>query len=916
MVSKPIFFILGALAACLWLVAEETPFARAVRDLAAPAFAVRQAARTALAEAGWEARRELEEATRHPDPEVADVARQLLAEMLPGVTRNTPESQRRLVIRYLAMTQAEEKRGLVRELLRERPAPYALLLDVLEWEKTPAAQVVIVQGMLDQTPAVLSSCLEAGDPALYERLLQWSVRLEMTAAIPRVAVYAWRNGKLETLRNQATNLLATNDRPYLRRLLAELHLLADAPEAALATAATLDDSAYRRELFARTGRWAELAAELAREMGQPTGPKLVQLAAAQRLAGQDKEAVATLARLAGEKRKPAGPDDDGDDDDDDEGGEVIWFDRQIGGMGGMFFEGNIDGMFAGAMMQQMVRQHPRGGRQVAAGAWTYLLAYGLETDALGELQRRKDVATASALLVQQYRYVEADRLLREALAATPSDLLLRVRRAGILQALGDPKAADPVRELLDACRRGEANMADEGVFLNVLEAMRLEGFQQEIAAVLPDLLGRFTGPREDLLQNVAQYLAPERSRLLNYWFWWEQLVRDNPGEAMADRAARVRDFLAGQLDAAETERILRLPLRPEVGLDKQMVGLQQVGLTCLYLGRQEEAIAACRLAVRMGNEAEEKPKPRLAQVRQVLGDVLLDCAQWTEAAEEHGALWLENRVLRSLLFHGLGLAWGGRREAAAEVVARALKLHDPASPGWLFLFLDPEEWPEANRELLLLTERVARAVPAEALPAARRLGDYELERRLARRQWYEAVVSPAGKTPGALLQINADLAFAECRARLATDGAAATLAAAKRISDAFPFDIDGAADTVEALDRAGFAPEADALTAHVLEREQAILDKLPDASQHLNGYAWMCARTGRNLEQGETCVRRALEQMPDNDAYLDTLAVILHRRGDLDGAVAAMRTCLRLKPNNHLYRRQLAAWLAEAERKP
>ncbi|MDX9981161.1 MAG: hypothetical protein RBU25_14135, partial [Lentisphaeria bacterium] len=840
---------------------------------------------------------------------VADVARQLLAEMLPGVTRDTPEPQRRLVVRYLALTQAEEKRGLVREMLRERPPPYALLLDVLEWEKTPAAQVVIVQGMLDQTPAVLSSCLEAGDPALYERLLQWSLRLEMTAAIPRVAVYAWRNGKLEALRAQAANLLATNDRPYLRRLLAELHLLADAPEAALATAATLDDSAYRQELFARTGRWAELAAELSREMGQPNGPKLIQLAAAQRLAGQDQEAVATLARLAGEKRKPAGPDGDDDDDDDDEGGDVIWLDQQIEGMGGRFHPGMIRPL-------QVPPLFSGGRRQVAAGAWTYLLAYGLVGDSLGELQRRKDAVTATALLVQQYRYVEADRLLREALAATPSDLLLRVRRAGILQALGDPKAADPVRELLDACRRGEPEMADDGVFLNVLDAMRLEGFQQEIAAVLPDLLGRFTGPREDLLQNVAQYLAPEHSRLLNYWFWWEQLVRDNPGEAMADRAARVRDFLAGQLDAAETERILRLPLRPEVGLDKQMVGLQQVGLTCLYLGRTEEAIAACRLAVRMGNEAEEKPKSRLAQVRRVLGDVLLDCAQWTEAAEEHGALWLENRVLRSLLFHGLGLAWGGRSEAAAEVFARVLKLHDPASPGWLFLFLDPEEFPEANRELLLLTERVARAVPAEALPAARRLGDAELERRLARRQWYEAVVSPAGKTPGALLQINADLAFAECRARLATDGAAATLAAAKRVSDAFPFDVDGAADTVEALDRAGFAPEADDLTAHVLAREQAILDKLPAASQHLNGYAWMCARTGRNLESGETYVRRALEQMPDNDAYLDTLAVILHRRGDLDGAVAAMRTCLRLKPHDHHYRWQLAKWLSEAERKP
>jgi Flp pilus assembly protein TadD len=56
--------------------------------------------------------------------------------------------------------------------------------------------------------------------------------------------------------------------------------------------------------------------------------------------------------------------------------------------------------------------------------------------------------------------------------------------------------------------------------------------------------------------------------------------------------------------------------------------------------------------------------------------------------------------------------------------------------------------------------------------------------------------------------------------------------------------------------------------------------------------------------------------MPENDAYLDTLAVVLHRRGDLDGAVAAMRTCLRLKPHDHHYRWQLAKWLSEAGVKP
>lgn len=898
---------LSILIACLLLlglgtVAEESPFSRSVRELGSPSFAVRQAARAALAEAGWEARRELEEARRHPDPEVADAARELLAEMLPGVTRDTPESQRRLVVRYVEAAADEQKRSLLRDLLAERPFPAALLLGMVEWERTVAAQAVIVQGMLDETPAFLGPLLEADNPALYERLLQWAVRLEMTAAIPRVAAYAWRNGRLESLREQAADLLATSGRPFLRRLLAELHLLAGAADAALETVATLEDSAYRQEFFARTGRWAELAAELAAD--RPNGPKLFQLAAAQRLAGQDELAAETLAgksELTGE----------GEDN-----MERVWHQHPMRG-GDMFFGGGMHVFPDHMPPRQMFLSSRRGRQATAAEGWRYALAYGLVGDTLAELRRLDQVLPEVDLLVMQSRYAEADRRLRDALAAanSPQAELLQVGRAGLRHALGDGTAEEAIRELLERCRRGEAFVASEPAFRGFLERVDQAGFPQPLAAFLPDLLGRYAALPQHFPQHLVRYLAPNRHRRVA-WFWWGWLARAEPNEALAIRAARLRDFLAGQLDAAETDAILQLALDPEAGLEQRLGNLQQVASTCLGLGRQEEALAVSRLALRLAEEAEERRAARVLQARTHLVHMLFAGAQWGEAAAESASAWREGRELSSLALHGLALAWTGERAGADEAVERALALADPASPALLLQLLDADGWPEANRELLTLADRVARAVPPEALPTARRLGDYELEWRLAQRQWYETVVSPVGKTPGHLLQVNADFAFAECRARLAADGAEATLLVAKRLSDAFPFDIDGAADTVEALERAGFQAEADELTAHLLEREQALLDKLPDAVQHLNGYAWMCARTGRNLERGESYVRRALERVPENDAYLDTLAVILHRRGDLEGAIAAMRTCLRLKPHHHLYRRQLAAWLAEAERKP
>jgi Flp pilus assembly protein TadD len=105
------------------------------------------------------------------------------------------------------------------------------------------------------------------------------------------------------------------------------------------------------------------------------------------------------------------------------------------------------------------------------------------------------------------------------------------------------------------------------------------------------------------------------------------------------------------------------------------------------------------------------------------------------------------------------------------------------------------------------------------------------------------------------------------------------------------------------------------LTAHLLASERAMLDKLPNAGQHLNGYAWVCARTGRDLAEGEKLVRQAIEQMPDWSAYIDTLAVILHRKGDLEGAIEQARRCVELDPNDVHFRYQLGTWQREKREK-
>lgn len=891
----------------------EVDIAQAVKDLGAPSFAVRKAAQASLAGVGWEARKELEEAVRSGDPEVADVARQLLAGMLPGITRDTPEKRRELVARYVKDLSTDEKRECIQQLLEESPVPCRLLLDLVEWEPEPAMRKMIVGEVLGRTPAVLGPMLETGETVDYERFLQWAVRLEDVDLISRVVPYAWYRGKLAAMQAQVAVQLGKADNPYLRRLLAELQVMAGTPAQAVETARSLEDAAYWQTLLVRTGSWAELAKLLDADEGKPNGPRLIRVAGAQRLAGQDAQATATLNKLAalGKEAGEAAA----EDADDGMPDQTIWLDH---GFGPEWFGGDgVMALPAGAinlgfgMQQVQLEQRFRGERRQPVEAWRSLLAYGLLGDAVAFLQRQRQTEQAVGLLTQFYRYGEADRLLKEELATAkpPQDAFLTIRRAAILRSLGDPGANGMVEELLARCRKGDEKLAADQVFGAFVSALNTTGFHDVLAASLPELLGRFANPLDQShLMGMTQLLAPRRNAG-SAWFWWTRLVQANPGEAMAERAVRVRDFLAGKLDAEATDAILRLGVRPDASPDERVQDLRQVAVACLVLGRPDDAIAANRMAVRIAGEAKNRNMLRYARLS--LAASLSFSGKWEEAATEHGQVWQDYRDMNSLLMRGIALFLAGHRDEAEKAVDTFLSLADPNQAGWALQQLNELEWPESVRRLLPLAVYRTSLRDDEPVAAARLLGDANLESQLARRRWFEGILAAHSSPPEQLLQGNSTLAFAECRARLATAEPTAVLAEAKQTSDTFPFDIDGVADTVEALDRAGAKAEADALCEYALAREQRLLDKLPDAVHHLNGYAWLCARTGRNLATGEAYARRAIAKAPEPDAIIDTLAVLCYRQGRLDEAIDAGRTCLRLEPWSTHYRLQLARWEAE-----
>ena len=282
---------------------EAVDIPRAVRDLGAQSFQVRQQARRTLAGIGWAAKAELEKAAKSRDPEVGDVARQLLAQMLPGVTQDTPDGQRKLVARYAKTRDSSTRKACVQELARMHPFPAEILLALLELEAERGHQASIVDWLVSSVPQWLPRMLVHRDAAPYEDLLRRAARLETVSAIPQISAYALQRGKLELMREQLMEVVAATPTPFSRRLLVELHLLGGHRAEAVALAKELADWPFLQQVLIRACAWEELAKALLEKTGDMNGLRRFQLAAAQRLAGQDKLAAEKLALLAGEGKR-------------------------------------------------------------------------------------------------------------------------------------------------------------------------------------------------------------------------------------------------------------------------------------------------------------------------------------------------------------------------------------------------------------------------------------------------------------------------------------------------------------------------------------------------------------------------------------------------------------------------------------
>jgi tetratricopeptide (TPR) repeat protein len=548
-----------------------------------------------------------------------------------------------------------------------------------------------------------------------------------------------------------------------------------------------------------------------------------------------------------------------------------------------------------------------------------LMYAGQPADALAALDKYKPIdglLPQFEVLCQQHRYAEAFAKLERPVAEhTGFRWQWDTAR---LRAYHECGERDKFRQTLaalsayDTLSPIEATAAQETVEL-------LVGLD-ETAGALPiaaALLNGSTSPAD-----VFGKLYPKTPLAAETWWRYERL--QHPDEPMRATVARLPARLDKRLTEPEGRAALESAAKiaraqPDADADRWLQGLAQA---CEWVGLDAEARAYCR-------EAAERTNSAAAWLR--LGDLHLEAKQFAEAAAAYERAWeVDNKQPLPLWLRGWALDKAGQpggREArelartlplanedvrnkfAEELVNRAAfgpELREAARVEWqLVLRLsNPASSTGRNAERLLAGDRGAYS---DRLAAAD--SDQRFLFRLLRantyfykNQSYLVVLHRTAKDRAEGLLAKGDIAGAVREAETA--------------QSLLPGADEPVASLVPKLTKLGHTAEADKIYAASAEVQDRLCKDNPQSAEFRNNRAWLAARCKRDLEAATELARKAVELEPTHANYRETLAEVLFQRGDKDAALAEIQRCVEQQPKDAYFARQQARMQAGDKNAP
>ncbi len=386
--------------------------------------------------------------------------------------------------------------------------------------------------------------------------------------------------------------------------------------------------------------------------------------------------------------------------------------------------------------------------------------------------------------------------------------------------------------------------------------------------------------------------------------WWDMYSELDPTEATRTRLDRVRHLFYQQYKHEEViDQIAAAHGRVDA-LDASHASrtkwMHTIGETYL-LHQESEKARQCFESI------AEQHGP--AAVR--LADALAKQEEWIAASHWYDAAWRKDHQPYALYLYGEMLSKAGAEDPGNESkqLARLIPLAGASRYDSLAAQLAQRGFDDAAQQECDLLRRcstwselqmfhaiasLSQAAAAEDPLRSAALAEQRMLNCL-QESWHFTDQASYVRIPLEVHQTRAKGLFKKGY----FDDAIAELRMCQRI---WPGELSLPETFIPQLDEAGRTEVADELFSRAYELADEACGIFPNSALHHNNAAWLAARCNRRLDDALAHVNRAIELVPNQAQYIDTLGEVYFRQGKMELAVDCAKQCIELEPNTAFFK--------------